>query len=130
MNLNKKKQLAAKTLGVGKGKIAFNINRLEEIKEAITKQDIRDLKQSGAIDVKENVGRRKLVKRKTRKRVGKIKIKVKTRKQDYVNLTRKLRTYLKELKKQGKIENEKYKEARRKIKNKDYKSKRNLKENL
>jgi len=49
MNLGKKKLLAARTLKVGKARIFFVDSRKSEIKEAITKQDIRDLKQDGAI---------------------------------------------------------------------------------
>ena len=47
MNLSKKKALAARTLNVGKARILFNVQRLGEIKEAITKQDIRDLHKEG-----------------------------------------------------------------------------------
>jgi large subunit ribosomal protein L19e len=130
MNLSSKKELASRALKVGKDRIVFSETRKDEIKEAITKQDIRDLKDSGAIIIKEPKGRRKLVKRKTRRRVGKIKIKVKTRKGDYVNLVRKLRKYLKELRKQGRIEKEDYKDKRKKIRNKVYKSKRNLKQEI
>ncbi len=130
MKLNAKKRLAASALKVGVNRIVFNSERLDEIKEAITKQDIRDLKEGGAISIREVKGRRKQVKRKTRRRVGKIKVKVNTRKQDYVKVTRKLRGYLKELLKRGQIEKEDYKEARKKIRNRDYKSKRNLKEGL
>ncbi|PIN93894.1 hypothetical protein COU56_03320, partial [Candidatus Pacearchaeota archaeon CG10_big_fil_rev_8_21_14_0_10_31_9] len=107
MNLSNKKILAAKTLGVGTGRIELNINRLDEIKEAITRQDIKDLVKSGAIKIKETKGRRKNVKRKQRRRIGKIKLKVKARKRSYIIITRKLRTYIKGLKTQEKITNEK-----------------------
>ena len=59
MNLRKKKELAARILKVGKERIIFSQQRLNEIKEAITKQDIRDLKRDGAITVREISGRRK-----------------------------------------------------------------------
>ena len=108
----------------------FNTSRLDEIKEAITRQDIRDLVASGAIKIKENLGRKKNVPRKHRRGPGKIKKKVKTAKQDYVKITRKLRYHIKELKKQGKLENEEYKTLRKKIRNRAFKSKRNLKENI
>ena len=70
MNLSKKKALAARTLDVGKGRILFNMQGLDEIKEAITKQDIRDLHKEGIISIKEIKGRKTLVRRKTRKRMG------------------------------------------------------------
>ena len=130
MKLDLKKNLAAKTLKVGRDKVQFDNTRLDEIKEAITRQDIRDLLASNAIKIKENKGRKTNVKRNNRRRTGKVKMKVKTRKQDYVKMTRKLRAYIKELKKQGKMDVEEYKDKRKKIRNKIYKSKRNLKEHL
>ena len=130
MKLDLKKKLAVKTLGVGKEKIIFNNSRLDEIKEAITRQDIRDLVKSGAIVIKENRGRKTNIKRKTRRKAGSIKVKVKQRKQEYVKLIRKLRNYLKELKKQGKLDGKKYKELRAQARNRKFKSKRNLRESL
>ena len=87
MNLKKKKELAAKTLGVGKNRICFNPESLAEIKEAITKQDIHSLHQEGIITIKPVKGRRKIVKRSRRRGAGKIKMKVRHRKQDYVKIT-------------------------------------------
>jgi large subunit ribosomal protein L19e len=128
MNLSKKKALAARTLGVGQGRIIFMDSRKEEIKEAITKQDMRDLKLSGAILIKE-IGGRKTVKRRTKRRhTGKIKKKVNTRKKDYVIMTRKLRGYVKAMVDQGKLTKEETKDIRKKIRNKFYKSKANLRE--
>ena len=49
MKLEKKKSLVVRTLGVGKARIVFNTQRLSEINEAITKQDIKDLHKSVAI---------------------------------------------------------------------------------
>lgn len=127
MNLSKKKALAIRALKVGKERIVFIKSRLEEIKEAITKQDIRDLKEDGAIVVKEVTGRKKNTKRANRRSVGSIKKKVNRRKKDYVTMTRKLRNYASELKKQGKLSPEEVSTIRKKIRNKDFKSKANLK---
>ncbi len=127
MKLNKKKELAKRTLNVGKNKIVFLESRLDEIKDAITKQDIRDLKKEGAIVIKEIKGKRKVGKKK-KKSVGNIRKKVRTRKKDYVTMTRKLRNYLSELKKSGKISREDEKELRKKIRNKIFRSKAHLKE--
>lgn len=129
MKLNKKKELARRTLNVGKSRIIFLESRLDEIKEAITKQDIRDLKKEGAIVVKEIKGKRK-VRKKRKRSVGNIKKKVKTRKKDYVIMTRRLRNYLSELKKAGKISRKDEKELRKKIRNKAFRSKAHLKEQL
>lgn len=130
MNLKKKKQLAANTLGIGKDRIVFNLFRLDEIKEAITKQDMRDLFASGAISLKEIKGRRRILNSKSRRRAGSIKMKPKNSKRGYVVLTRALRRYISELKGQGKISKEKYDEMRREIKNHSYKNKSHLKERL
>lgn len=128
MNLKNKKALAARTLGVGKEMIAFNPARLQEIGEAITKQDIRDLISDGAILIKQTVGKRKSKPGSRRRGYGKVRKKIKTRKRDYMNLTRKLREYLKQLKFQEKVTNEEYKKIRGKIKSKQFRSKIHFKE--
>lgn len=130
MNLRKKKNLAAKVLGVGKGRILFKQENLKEIKEAITRQDINQLHQEGIIMIKEIKGRRKVVKRKYRRGPGKIKIKVNMRKQVYVKITRKLRTYIKSLREMGLIDREIYRKIRSKIRMRDFKSKSSLKDYL
>ena len=129
-NLTSRKELAAKVLGVGKNKILFDVSRIDDIKEAITKQDIRDLYADGAISTKENSGRKSSVKRNTRRGPGKIKLTVRTPKRDYVFLVRKLRSYLEELRKQGKVDEDKFFDLRRKIKAGLFKSKTHFKEHL
>lgn len=129
-NLNKRKILAAKVLGVGKNRIVFDINRLEEVKEAITKQDIRDLYSSGAIEIKQKNGRKKVERKKTKKGIGKVKKKIKFRKTTYVKSTRKLRKYLKELEKQKRIKRGDYHKIRRMIKVRAFRDKAHLKEHI
>jgi len=130
MNLKKKKALAAKALKVGVGRIKFNPLRIDEIKEAITKQDIKDLNASKAIIVREVKGRKINQPRKTRRRHGSVRKKVNNSKQEYVKITRKLRAYLREIRDQEKITEEKYKELMKKIRMREFKSKRHLKENM
>ena len=130
MNLAKRKELAAKVLGVGKGRIVFNEDNLKDIKDAITRQDILDLHKSGAISIREVSGRKKNVKRKNRRRTGKIKQKVNNRKEEYVIITRKLRKFVGGLHRAGKINSEEKAEIRKKIRARHYKSKRHLKESL
>lgn len=127
MNLLKKKMLAARTFKVGKARVVFVKSRIGEIKEAITKQDIRDLHKDKAIIIKEIKGRKKVIRKKSRS-PGNIRKKVNTRKRDYVILTRKLRAYTRELLKQGKISKEDSETIRKKIRNKDFRSKAHLKE--
>jgi large subunit ribosomal protein L19e len=130
MNLTKKKQLAAKVLKVGKNRIVFVKEHLSEIKEAITRIDIQDLYKSGAIQIREVSGRKKIVKRKNRRRTGKIKKNVNTRKKEYVIITRKLRTFVRGLVRTGAIDKEKNREVRKQIRARKFKSKRHLKESL
>ena len=128
MNLSKKKALAVKTLKKGKKRIVFLESRLNDIKEAITKQDIRDLHKEGAIVIKELKGKRKKKKRKTKKGKGNVRKKVNKRKKDYVTLTRKLRKYLNEIKNQKKLSKEESNEIGKRIRNKMFRSKSHMKE--
>ncbi len=128
MNLKKQRELASRTLKVGKERILFVESRLEEIKEAITKQDIRELHANGAILVKEVSGRKTLQRKRKRRTPGNIKKKVKNRKRKYVLLTRKLRGYVSELKKQGRLSREEVKEIRKRIRNKLFRSKAHLRD--
>jgi large subunit ribosomal protein L19e len=130
MKLETKKALASRALEVGKARIVFNTTRLSEIKEAITKQDIKDLHKSGAITIKDPSGRRKNLKKKTRRRLGSRKKIVKTRKKDYMALTRKLRKFIQHLRKTAGIDRDEYRKLRKEIRAKAFKSKANLKERL
>lgn len=127
-NLAKRKELAAKVLGVGKNRILFDSMRIAEIKEAITKQDIRDLYADGAISIKEKAGKRRKEKRKTRRGPGKIKRTVRDTKMEYVILVRKLRNYLNELRKHNKLTKEEFLDLRKKIKSGIFKNKAHLKD--
>jgi large subunit ribosomal protein L19e len=130
MKLENKKVLVARTIGVGKERIVFNKERLNEIKEAITRQDIRDLVASKAILIRSISGRKTKEKRKNRRKAGSIKMKVKTGKRDYMNAARKIRAYLFELKKKGKISNEDYYKIRTEIKAGTFKHKEQVRERL
>lgn len=130
MKLEGKKELASRTLNVGKGRIIFNAERLDEIKEALTKQDIRDLNQSGAIIIREIKGTKTKPKRKTRRKHGSIKIRVNTRKRDYMMLTRKLRAYAAELRTKKIITDDEFYEIRKEIRSKLFRSKAHMKEKI
>lgn len=129
MNLAKKKALAAKVLGIGKERIVFLNSGLNEIKEAITKQDIRDLKSHGLILVKEIRGRKKVGER-GRRGQGNVKIKVNRRKKEYIATTRKLRNYVSRIREAGEVTEEIGKDLLKKIRNRFFKSKAHLKEYL
>lgn len=128
MNTGKKKMLAVRTLKVGKNRILFVKSRLNDIKEALTKQDIKDLQKDGAIIVKQIKGKKKLERKSKKKSVGNVRKKVNKRKREYVIMTRKLRKYVAEMKKQGKLSKEEIKEIRNRIKNRAFRSKAHLKE--
>ena len=122
MNLGKKKKLAGRALNVGKDRIIFVAGRLEEIKEAITKRDIKDLVKLGAIKIKDIKGRRRAGEKKRKKGPGKVKKKINLRKREYIIITRKLRNYVGNMREKDKITRDNYKTARKKIKNKEFKS--------
>ena len=130
MNLAKRKELAAKVLGVGKNRVIFSKDNLGEIKEAITRMDILDLHKSGAIKIREVSGRKKIMRRKHRRRTGKIKGNVSRRKAEYVIITRKLRKFVRGLVRTGKVDKDRNRELRRQIRARKFKSKRHLKETL
>lgn len=125
MNFRSKKELAARTFGVGKSRIMFMESRKDEIKEAITKQDMRDLAANGAIMIKEIKGRKKIEKRKKRS-VGNVRQKVNVRKKRYVILTRRLRGYLKSI--SSRISRDEIKKIRKKIRNSEFKNKSDIKQ--
>ena len=130
MKLENKKKFAAKVLGVGMGRIIFNKSRLEEIKEAMTRQDVRDLFNDGAIMLKNIKGRLTIEKRKTRRRAGSIRHKTINKKREYIIITRKLRKYLVELLKGEQITKEQYLLLRKEIRASDFKSKAHLKDRM
>ena len=126
-NLNKQKILAGKVAGVGKDKIKIDSSMAEEIKEAITKEDIRSLIAEGAIEVVKDVGisrhrarKRHIQRKKGRQRgQGKREGKVCARypsKLKWMNKIRSIRVVLKELKTTGKVTLANYRDLYRKAK--------------
>ena len=71
--LDVQRRLAAQILKCGRNRVKFNPNSLEEIKEAITKADIRQLIQNGVVSKKRvlNTSRFWARKRKEQKSKGK-----------------------------------------------------------
>jgi large subunit ribosomal protein L19e len=56
MNLSGQRRLASDVMKIGATRVKFNPERLEEVSEAITKDDIRGLVKSGAIEEKPITG--------------------------------------------------------------------------
>jgi len=95
MKLTTQKRMAADLLEVGENQVVFDNLRLDEIKQAITKQDIRELVKDRAIRIRP--GKKKVVKvRRKRTGAGRRKFMVKTRKRDYINKIRKIRRYVRD----------------------------------
>ena len=113
MNLKKKKKLIARVLGIGVNRV--KLTQVNEIKEAITRQDVKSLKNSGIIMIKEIKGTRHIERRK-RKEERSRKRKINERKKNYVKRVRKLRSYIKNLRKKRKLSEKEYYDLRRKIK--------------
>jgi len=128
MKLDKKKAMAGRMLGVSPARILFIEPRLDEIKEAITKEDIRSLIADGAIMIKPIKAKKSTQKRKVKKSPGNIKINVKNRKQKYMILTRKLRRKVADLKSKNLLTKDQTLDIRNKIRNKYFKNKTQLNE--
>jgi len=129
MTLKMQKRLAARILGTGENKVWMNPFRVSEIKEAITKHDIRDLIKDGAIKAKEITGIKTKIKRK-RKGEGSKKGRVSRSKWDYMLKIRKLRKYIKLLKENSILSIPEAKKLRSLSKAGHFKSQRHLKENI
>jgi large subunit ribosomal protein L19e len=138
MKLNTQKRIAASKMKVSKKRIIFNIERLEDIKEAITKLDIIGLVKDGAIKVKQKKGvsrvrAKKLAIQKTkgkRKGHGSRKGSHKTRvgkKKTWMLGVRLKRKFIKELKEKDLINNQVYRDIYRKIGGGFFRSKRHIK---
>lgn len=138
MNLKNKKRIAAQLLKAGTKRVWFNPDKLSEIKEAITKEDIRNLIREGSIRVKQKKGisrfrvRKILIqKRKGRRqgpgtRKGKATARL-SRKSDWMNRVRKQRELARILKDKKVLTSKEYSDLRAKIKGGYFRSKRHLK---
>lgn len=126
MNLEKQKNLAARVLKCGKGRIWMDPERLEDISSAITGSDIRGLNKKGYIKKlpkkgisrtrKQHIAKQK--KKGRRKGPGSRKGKIGTRlpkKRQWIKKVTALRKKINELEEQGKITKRVYRDLYRKI---------------
>ncbi len=130
MKLEGKRALIARTLKVGKDRVGFNTERVNEVKEAITKQDMRELFASGAIFLRPRQGRKTLVRSTSRRRQGKVRQPAINKKREYMIITRKLRAYVAELKKHGTLNPAEILVLRKEIRARKFRSKAHLKERI
>jgi len=138
MRLQSQKRISGQLLKCSKSKIVFDSERLDEIKEAITKADIRGLIIDKAISKKPTVGtsrvraRKKAIQKRKGKRrgVGSRKGRKTARlpqKEVWMNKIRAQRAVLKELKQKEKIENETFRDLYMKSKGGFFRSLRHMK---
>jgi len=138
MKLKNQKRIAAKVLKSGKNRVRFDPERLADVKEAITRADIRALVIDNAIKSppKRGVSRsraRKIIlqKRKGRKtgsgsRTGKSTSRL-TDKQKWMNHVRKQREFVQQLRDKQLISTKVYRDIYRKVKGGFFRSKNHVK---
>lgn len=138
MNLRNKKLIASKILKVGVSRVWFDPARNQDIKEAITRDDIKKLVRDGAVLVKQKRGVsrgriRKIIlqKRKGRRggpgsKKGKITSRL-GRKETWVNKIRAQRKLFYNLLGKGRVTRETYRHLRVKAKGGFFRSRRHIK---
>ena len=129
------KRLAAAVIGCSEKKIVFDENRLDEIKEAITKADIKNLIRTGSIIVlqKRGISRSRTNERKRQKakgrlsghgsRKGSANARSEGRKRIWINKVRLQRRFASALLNSNKVDKMTYKDLYRKIKGGYFRSK-------
>ncbi len=138
MNLNVQKRIAGSILKCSKKRVVFDQDRLKDIKEAITKEDLRGLIGEGAIQKVQSKGvsrvraQDKHVQRTKgrRKGYGTRKGTAKSRtppKREWINRVRLQRSFLTELKVKGLISSHTYRELYLKAKGGFFRSRSHLK---
>lgn len=138
VNLRSKKELVARTLGVGVNRIKFDPNYLDDITDAITREDIRSLVTARTILIKKKEGtsrgRFRVKHEKVKKRgrgKGSMKGKKTARtgkKEAWVRKVRTLRKHLKIMRDREEISKDKFKLLYRRIKGGQVRSVAHLRE--
>jgi large subunit ribosomal protein L19e len=138
MNLNVQKRISGDMLKAGQNRVVFDNTRLNEIKEAITKADIRKLIADGAIRARQKKGissfrgnKLKLQKRKGKRKGQGSRKGTKTartpRKRAWITKVRVQRKFIKLLKLKKLVAPETYTKVYKMIKGNMFRSKRHLK---
>ncbi|MFH7904199.1 MAG: 50S ribosomal protein L19e [Candidatus Aenigmatarchaeota archaeon] len=128
--LTLQKRLAASILKVGLSKVWLDPDHFEDIKNAITRKDIKKLIEKGYIKKKQGKIPYPKEKKDKKQRAGSRKGKKGARadkKRAWINTIRPIRKMLNELKRQGKIDKETYKTAYRLAKAGTFRSRSHLK---
>ena len=136
MNLKTQRRIAAKLLKVGINRVRFDPEMLTEIKEAITKSDIRSLIKKGAIMAMHYQSRFRVRKKLEQKRKGRGKGQGSRRgkktarlasKKVWMNKIRLQRSFLRNLKEKNLINTKIYRDLMSKAKGGFFRSKRHIK---
>lgn len=138
MNLTSKRRMAASLLKVGENRVSMDNNNLKEIKEAITKADIRGLINHGIISAKRKTSHSHVRSRdiKNQKRKGRraghgsrkgVATSRQQPKRQWMGRVRLQRAFLLELKSKNLIINQTYRLLRNKIKGGYFRSRRHIK---
>lgn len=125
------RKLAAKILKVGKNKVWIDQSKLEDVKNAITRADIKRMISHGYIKAKpDKIKRPNLYPKKKKKREGSRKGKSGSRepkKRRWINTIRPLREMIKELRDKEKIEKSQYRKLYLRVKSGAFRSRSHLK---
>lgn len=138
MKLGPKRRIAADVLGVGRSRVWFDSEKMEDIKQAITKEDIRALVREGVVRAKPKTGISGARARKTRvqkskgrrrglgSRKGKSGARL-SKKTRWVGAIRSQREFMNMLRGKGYIDASAYRLLRRKAKGGFFRSRRHIK---
>ncbi len=137
MDLKMQKRLAADILDVGKERVWIDPDRTSEISTAITRADVKQLINEGAIKAKpeESTSRGRTKERQKQKDKGRqsgpgsrkgAKEGRKPRKEEWMSKVRALRDRLKELRDEGKIDSSDYRDLYKKVNGNSFRSKSHL----
>jgi len=141
MNLSGQRRLAARLLKVGQTRVKFNPERIEDIDEALTKDDIRALISSGALVKKQKKGisrgrarekkaqQKKGRRRGSGKRKGTVNARV-PKKRAWISKIRAIRDELKKMRETGDLTASEYRRLYLQAKGNLFQSRRHLHEHI
>lgn len=141
MDLRSQRRIASEVLSVGENKVRFDPERLTEVSEAITRDDVRALVKQGVVSAKEAKGnsRGRLRKRISQKRKGRqsghgkrkgTKDARTSKKERWMKTIRAVRDELRKLKTEGVIDGSAYRNLYLKAKGGLFHSRRHLREQV
>ncbi|MFH1404365.1 MAG: 50S ribosomal protein L19e [Candidatus Altiarchaeota archaeon] len=141
MNLTSQKKIAAKLMKVGETRVQFNPDRIDEVSDALTREDVRYLISSGAITSRQvrGVSRGRARDKDERKSKGRSKgqgnrsgkkYARESRKAKWVSKIRAIRDELCKLRDDGKLDKTLYRKLYRQANGNYFQSRRHLREHI